>query len=80
VDASVIPSHVFSSDSNKVYSQFCPNTINNHDTLRWMYDVFGNLNGNDPPSRPRIKRLAYGMLGKRDDGPEQFTNWQFELN
>jgi hypothetical protein len=43
-DGSVIPSNVFSSDSNTVYNQFCPGNFNNYNTLRWMSDVLGDVN------------------------------------
>ncbi|KAF1947835.1 hypothetical protein EJ02DRAFT_507644 [Clathrospora elynae] len=79
-DASVIPGSVFSSDSNQVYNTFCRGAVNNRNQPHWMSDVFGKLTGNEPTGNSRVKRLAHMSLGKRDDGPEQFANWQFRLD
>ena len=77
-NASVIPSKIFSSDGNQVYHTFCRGAWNNRRQLHWIADVFGNLNGN-LPFKTTIKRSSR-LFGKREDKPEQFTNWQFQLD
>jgi hypothetical protein len=77
-NASVIPSSVFSSNGNKVYNTFYSGALNNHNQLQWMADVFGNLTGNSPPKLKMKRRSSF--FKKRDDNPDQFTNWQFKLD
>ncbi|KAF2185550.1 hypothetical protein K469DRAFT_687878 [Zopfia rhizophila CBS 207.26] len=77
-EARSIPNTIFSSDKYKVYNTFYNTTWNNHNILQWNFDAFGNLVAEEP-STPRMKRGS-GFFRKRDDSPEQHTNWQFQLD
>ena len=78
-DISKVPNNIFSSDSNKVYKDFCGATVGNHQTLQWTADVHGNLENSAPHRRMLLKRLS-GLLSTRDDDPEKFKDFKFKLD
>jgi hypothetical protein len=78
-DASNVPNNIFSSDSNKVYKDFCGATVGNHQTLQWTADVYGNLENSAPHRRMLLKRLS-GLLLPRDGDPEKFKDFKLKLD
>jgi len=77
-NASVIPSTVFSSDDNRIYNIFCGATINNHNQLHWMANIYGNPTGNSPP-KSKAKRESRVRV-KRNNSPGEFLDWEFKLD
>jgi hypothetical protein len=77
--ASSIPSTIFSSNTNRIYQQFCNAAFANHNTLyQWPFDVFGNLLTSQA-AKPRMAR-GLSFFPKRDGGPAQYTNWQVKFD
>ncbi|KAF1961810.1 hypothetical protein CC80DRAFT_436156 [Byssothecium circinans] len=78
-DASKVPNNIFSSDSNKVYKDFCGGTVNNRKTLQWKADVHGNLENSAPHRRMLLKRQS-ASLSHRDEDLEKFKDFKFKLD